>query len=64
MEWFGNWAQSTRLMIFYIVEQFESPDGILIVNQWVKVPAKGRKLKDSEGDILVKRKYVHLVHAL
>ena len=51
-------------MIFYIVEQFESPDGILIVNQRVKVPAKGRKLKDSEGEIVVKRKYVHLVHAL
>ena len=48
----------------WLVEQFESPDSILIVNQRVKVPAKGRKLKDSEGDILVKRKYVHLVHAL
>ena len=41
-------------MIFYIVEQFESPDGILIVNQRVKVPVEGGELKDREGEIAVK----------
>ena len=42
------------MALYVLAEEFELPDSVLIVNQWVKVPAKGGKLKDSEGELAEK----------
>ena len=37
-----------------LVQQFDSPDSILIVNQRVEVAAEGGELKDKQGEITAK----------